>query len=440
MLMGMTCSPERRSRRSTSAGQTWTGKLSWRIVADTESIGESARLFGFAILEGVAAARLALGAAVEPLGVRGLEGALRQIHSNASTQRQWATRTGRREITARYGPQPEAPGGRWHLRASLADPTRARDVDWHLLNPVVGSVSALLPGALVASGLFGFLNLAAMLLTNVSQDYMGIWLDAYSFHGGQVVVAGLSSAQIMLAPPLARLLQRSHRHWVRLMLSNDTTGTLQERVRSLTSSRMTALDIQDAEIRRIERDLHDGAQARLVTIGMTVTQASRLLRHDADAALALLGEVKNDSTQALEELRSLVRGIRPPVLADRGLTDAVRAVAATNPIDTVVQSNLHGRLVGSLESAIFFAVSELMTNATKHSAASQIYIVLNHDAEALVVEVTDNGLGGAEGQELPEGGLTGVRHRLAPFDGTLDIVSPVGGGTFATIRVPIPID
>lgn len=417
------------------------GGLTRRIVTDTESIGESARLFGFAFLEVVAAARLALGVVVSRLGVRGLEGALQHIHWNASNQRQWATRTGGRKISGHYAPRPEAaPGGPSHLQAALADPTRARDVHWHLLNPIVGSASALLPAAFILHGLLGFLRIGVMLWTEIPQEHMGIWIDAYSFDGGQVLVAGLSSVEIIMAPPLARMLQRTHRRWVRFMLASETTETLQERVSSLTSSRMTALDMQDAEIRRIERDLHDGAQARLVTIGMTVTQASRLLRHDADAALALLDHVKNDSVEALDELRSLVRGIRPPVLADRGLDDALRALAATNPIDTEVHSTLHERLVGPIESAVFFAVSELMTNATKHSAATQISINLDQDAESVVIAVTDNGLGGADGQELPDGGLAGIRRRLAPFDGTLDIISPVGGGTFASIKIPHPVD
>ena len=156
--------------------------------------------------------------------------------------------------------------------------------------------------------------------------------------------------------------------------------------------------------------------------------------------LALLDHVKSDSVEALDELRSLVRGIRPPVLADRGLDDALRALAATNPIDTEVHSTLHERLVGPIESAIFFAVSELMTNATKHSTATLISINLDQDAESVVIEVIDNGLGGADGQERPDGGLAGIRRRLAPFDGTLDIISPVGGGTFATIKIPHPVD
>ena len=171
---------------------------------------------------------------------------------------------------------------------------------------------------------------------------------------------------------------------------------------------------------------------------MTVTQASRLMKHDPDATLALLDDVKNDSVAALQELRTLVRGIRPPVLADRGLPDALRSLAASNPIEATVTSDLQERLVGSVESALFFAASELMANATKHSSASRVTVTLREERGEVVVEVFDDGLGGAEGQDLPGGGIDGIRRRLAPFDGTVEIVSPVGGGTFATIRVPRP--
>ena len=222
------------------------------------------------------------------------------------------------------------------------------------------------------------------------------------------------------------------------MLATSSTASLEERVASLTATRRTALELQEAEIRRIERDLHDGAQARLVTMGMTLTQAQRLLEHDPDGARAMLAAAKEDSSAALSELRSLVRGIRPPVLADRGLVEAVRSLAAASPIETRIVSSLEGRLMPTVETALYFAVAELLSNAGKHSAATEVVIELDADDRVVEVVVTDNGLGGAV--ETPGGGLAGLRQRLAPFDGELEFISPVGGPTVATVRVPRPLD
>ncbi len=385
-------------------------------------MGESLRLLGFAALEFLTLIRVAVTTLLSLLGIPGVGGAFGQVRWDADHQRAWASRTGERTVSARYEKLPAVTGGGLvRVRAQLSDPARARDLDWHLLNPIAGAVGALIPWSLVVT--------SAITFTHVPSWMWGV---------SGIVVLGAGVVQLLLAPVVARLMQRIHRRWVRFMLAGEVSEDLEERVRTLTVSRMTALDMQEAEIQRIERDLHDGAQARLVSIGMTVTQASRLMKHDPDATLALLDDVKNDSVIALQEIRTLVRGIRPPVLADRGLPDALRALAASNPIETSVVSTVEGRLVGSVESALFFAASELLTNATKHSSASRIAIELFEEAGDVVLEVMDDGLGGAEGQDGPGGGIAGVRHRLAPFDGTLEFVSPVGGGTFATIRVPRP--
>ncbi len=384
-------------------------------------MGESLRLVGFAALEFLTMFRVAAMTLLSLLGLQGLDGAFQHIRWNAENQRQWASCTGDRRISATYEKLPAvSSGGLVPLRTQLSDPARARDLDWHIVNPLFTALGALIPWSLVFSGL-----------------YAGLFQDTY-YRGDRPFYLLVMTGLLLVAPASARLVQRMHRRWVRFMLAGEVSEDLEERVRTLTESRMTALDMQEAEIQRIERDLHDGAQARLVSIGMTVTQASRLMKHDPDATLDLLNDAKNDSVLALQELRTLVRGIRPPVLADRGLPDALRALAASSSIDTRVASTLEERLVGSVESALFFAASELMTNATKHSSASRIAVELSLENDEVVLEVMDDGLGGAESQDAPGGGIAGIRHRLEPFDGTLDIVSPVGGGTFATIRVPRP--
>ena len=392
------------------------------IGGASKSLVESLRLLAYALFEVDALTRTALGALLSSFGVTNLGGAFERMHENTERQRRWASRTGSQQLHADYRPLPSAEsGGLAELRAHLDDPARARDLDWHLLNPVLSAGGAILSWTLVGTGV----NTLFVMTSN----YYG---------PAQLLIFALACAQMFAAPLVARLVQGIHRRWVRFMLASAASENLEERVRTLTETRMTALDMQDAEIQRIERDLHDGAQARLVSIGMTVTQAERLMQHDPDATRALLDDVKNDAATALQEIRTLVRGIRPPVLADRGLPDALRALAASHPIDTMVTSRLQGRLLGPVESALFFAASELMTNATKHSSASRIGVQLGESDRDVVVEVFDDGLGGAEGQDVRGGGIDGIRRRLAPFDGTLEVVSPVGGGTFATIRVPRP--
>jgi signal transduction histidine kinase len=323
------------------------------------------------------------------------------------------------------------------LGAQLQDRAKARDLDWHLLNPLATAAGMVLPFGAAAFGVYMVtFPLAWPMWSNYAYflDYYYFWWDVPTL--AIVLLMGFTS--LGLAPPLARLIQRLHGRWVSYMLATSSTDSLEQRVATLTETRRTALELQEAEIRRIERDLHDGAQARLVTMGMTLTQAQRLLEHDPDGARAMLAAAKEDSSVALSELRSLVRGIRPPVLADRGLVEAVRSLAAASPIDTRVVSRLDGRLVPTVETALYFAVAELLSNAGKHSAASEVVIELDADDRVVEVVVTDNGLGGAV--ETDGGGLAGLRQRLAPFDGELEFVSPVGGPTVATVRVPRPLD
>jgi signal transduction histidine kinase len=209
---------------------------------------------------------------------------------------------------------------------------------------------------------------------------------------------------------------------------------LTQRVQTLTRTRSDAVDTAAAELRRIERDLHDGAQARLVAVGMSLQAAERLFATNPDAALALVSEAKESSSRALTELRDLVRGIYPPVLADRGLGDAVRALALDTPLPTVVDVDLPERVDLPVASAIYFSVAEALANVTKHAHARSVRIVLSHAAGMLRAEVTDDGAGGAD--PAAGTGLAGVERRLATFDGILAVSSPPGGPTIVIIEVP----
>ena len=220
----------------------------------------------------------------------------------------------------------------------------------------------------------------------------------------------------------------------RSMLAPAGQAELALRVRQLSQTRTEALDTGAAEIRRIERDLHDGAQARLVAMGMTLDAAGQIIDTNPVAARALLVEARDASVKALAELRDLVRGIHPPVLADRGLADAIRALALDSPMRIHLASDADGRPPAPVESAAYFAVSELLANVSKHAEARQTWIDIRHTDGMLRIGVTDNGHGGAD--PARGSGLRGIERRLAPFDGVLAVSSPPGGPTAITMEIP----
>jgi signal transduction histidine kinase len=208
---------------------------------------------------------------------------------------------------------------------------------------------------------------------------------------------------------------------------------LEERVDELTRTRRGALDVQAHELRRIERDLHDGAQARLVALTMQLGRAEARLEEHPEAA-ELVREARGEASAAIAELRDLARGIAPPVLADRGLPAAVEALAARSPIKATADARVTRRPPPVVETAAYFVIAESLTNAAKHAGNGARATVKVHDeGRALVLEVADDGEGGAN----PAGsGLTGLRHRVEALDGTLDVVSPAGGGTRVRARLP----
>ena len=220
----------------------------------------------------------------------------------------------------------------------------------------------------------------------------------------------------------------------RLLLRSAADLDLTARVTRLSRSRADAVDTATTQLRRLERDLHDGAQARLVALGMSLRAAERLIPSRPDAAAALVAEARETSLKVLDELRSLVRGICPPVLADRGLADAVRALALDTPLRTDVQVDLQGRPALPVETACYFAVAEALTNAVKHASARSVTIRIEHHDGALRITVVDDGIGGADPRN--GSGLAGLERRLGTFDGVLAVSSPPGGPTIVAIEVP----
>ena len=214
----------------------------------------------------------------------------------------------------------------------------------------------------------------------------------------------------------------------------STDGELVRRVQRLTESRAVVVDTAAADLRRLERDLHDGAQARLVALGMNLRAAEKLIPVSPEAAMALVAEARETSARALTELRELVRGVHPPVLADRGLGDALRALALDTPMKIRAEIDLPDRLPAPIETACYFAVAEVLTNAVKHSGARAGQVWASHRDDLLRITVTDFGVGGADPARGT--GLAGVERRLAAFDGIVAVSSPVGGPTMVVMEVP----
>jgi signal transduction histidine kinase len=237
---------------------------------------------------------------------------------------------------------------------------------------------------------------------------------------------------------LSPLLLRTYATTTRALIGPTGEAALQERIGQLETSRSESVDHSAAELRRIERDLHDGAQAQLVALGMNLGLAQELVRSDPEAATALIAEARTSSSSALADLRSLVRGIHPPVLADRGLTGGLQALALSSPMDVDIDVELAGRPPAPVESAVYFAVAEAVTNATKYAAAGRIWIWARHADGVLTALVGDDGVGGA--RFTPEGGLAGIERRMAAFDGGVSLASPYGGPTIVTLRVPCPLE
>jgi signal transduction histidine kinase len=238
-------------------------------------------------------------------------------------------------------------------------------------------------------------------------------------------------------PILGLVVAFSTHAWVVPLFSADRERTLEERVDVLTRTRREALDVQEAEMRRVERDLHDGAQAQLVSLGMNLGMADDLLDTDPVEARRLLIEARTGAAAALADLRSLVRGIYPPVLADRGLDGAIQALVLAVPLPVEASIDLpDARLSPPVESAAYFAVAEALTNVVKHSNAKYAWIRVQYGDGTLSAVVGDDGHGGADPNRGT--GLQGIARRLSAFDGTLDISSPPGGPT--TIRMEVPCE
>ncbi len=300
-------------------------------------------------------------------------------------------------IPEQYAPLYDTERQRSRLRRALTDPATWRDLAWLVAHAVAGIAPAVAVVTALPSPWWFLLTLAV----------------------------------IVFGAPWIAWLQAS---LARLLLKPSSRARLAARVEELSATRADALDAHGAELRRIERDLHDGAQARLVSVGLQLGIAEQKLGADPQAAARLVGEARDGANEALTELREVVRGIHPPILSDRGLAGAVSALVANTPVPVTVVSEETGRLPAAVESAAYFVVTEALTNMARHSGAARGDVHVVREGGTLVVEVRDDGHGGAD--ESRGSGLAGIRRRVAAFDGHTTVTSPAGGPTVLRVEIP----
>ena len=257
--------------------------------------------------------------------------------------------------------------------------------------------------------------------------------------GESVLFALVGVILLLTLPAVAGAFVAAHHGVARGMLGERRSAQFERLAREAESSRESAVIAEDRSLRRLERDIHDGPQQRLIRLQFDLASAKRRLADDPAAAGELIDGALTQAKDALDELRELSRGFAPPILQDRGLEAALRSLAARSPLPTTVEIDLRGAApaLADLERSVYFIASELLSNASKHARAARATVTLTvgDDGQSLALLVTDDGRGGAA--ETPGHGLAGVRERLAGLRGALTVSSPAGGPTTVAARIPL---
>lgn len=279
----------------------------------------------------------------------------------------------------------------------------------------------------------------AQLTTSTTWRDLAYLLVTFPIAIAEFVLGVVSAIVVPLAFTVAPGVGWLHGKLALAMLGPPRAERLEAKASRLQASRARGVDAAEAERRRIERDLHDGAQQRLVAVAMTVGRAKARAEGagtaGADGELVqLLDEAHDEAKSAVSELRDLARGIYPAVLADRGLDAALSALAAKSPVPVAVTVDVAERPPAAVESTTYFIVGETLTNAAKHAEATNIRVVVGGDGETVTAEITDDGRGGAEIR--PDGGLAGLADRAATIDGVVSVSSPAGGPTVIRAQLP----
>lgn len=366
-------------------------------------------------------------ACVTGVGVLLVPSALHVMRGVADRERARLSRWGPEIIDP--GPMPAV------LREALRDAAVRREFGWLAMHATGGFVIGLaglgLPLYAVQSVTF---PLWYRLLPPESRTGPGVALwrieglvDALAIG---LMGIGWLAVVLVLGPGMARL-----QSWPGRRLLAPSAGTdLSLRVAQLAATRAAALDAHAVELRRIERSLHDGTQNRLVAVTVLLGAARRALARDPAFAGDVLERAQDAAEQALAELRTVVRGILPPVLADRGLAGALNGLASSSGVPCRIDVDLPGRCAASVEATAYFVVAETLTNVAKHSGAASATVTVRRAGDRLLLRVRDDGHGGAEGHD--GSGITGIRRRVEAYDGRFSLTSPPGGPT--TIQVELP--
>ncbi len=363
------------------------------------------------------------------VGLPWLPGAIRPLRALAGFERERAAAELGRPIPARYRPA----SGSWREQAFaiLRDPATWRDLIWLAIHGCTGLAVAcfviLWPALLVSVTMPAWWWL---LPRGTVSAFIPLtdWTEALTLPFAQLVLE--LGVLLWLVPLFARF-----QLWLAESLLGQDRAKLAERVEQLTESRTEALEAHGQELRRIERDLHDGVQAQLVSIAVRLGLAERAFTGQPDTALKLLKDARDGIEDTLRQLRGVIRGIYPPILSDRGLGGAVHALAGGQrvPVTVHVPEDLP-RAPAAVEAAAYFVVAESLTNVSKHSAADRVELSIANDGANLRITVRDNGDGGAD--PAAGSGLVGIQRRVAALDGRTNIASPAGQGT--TIEVELP--
>jgi signal transduction histidine kinase len=317
------------------------------------------------------------------------------------------------------------------VRAMFSDPSTWKDLAWHLLLLPIG-IADFVVAVTAWSASLGLVSVPVWWWATPESDRVDAGPITVDSWGKALLVCAIGIVAIPIAAALVRGTAAGSGALAKIVLG-PSRRQLEERVEVLAQTRAGAVDAAAAELQRIERDLHDGAQARLVSLALDLGMAEERFERDPEGARELVEKARGEARLAMTELRDLARGIRPALLAERGLGEAIAALAARTPLPTTVEVDLDGRLAAPVELAAYFTVAEALTNAVKHADARSARVHLWREGDRLRIEVRDDGRGGADANGH---GLDGLHKRLAALDGTLAIASPRGGPTVLYAEVP----
>jgi signal transduction histidine kinase len=401
-------------------------------LATIHLLGDSVVVLTSGVLVLGATTLVLLGVPFAAVGIPVSRWANRSVYAIAGWERARARITRGQQVPALLPPPPTGSAQRDATRA-LGDPGLWRQFTYY---------AVLLPLAIVWVG---------VVVLAWSIPPVLIALPAYYSHFaatqaqlGPFVVDTMQTAAIVavlaggflvfVSPLLMRAASAFDGRLARELLGPSESGVLAERVHQLVQSRQQVVDSVEAERRRMERDLHDGAQQRLVSLAMTLGRAKNRLGDNDPAVRALIEQAHSEAMQAIAEIRDLTRGLHPPVLTDRGLDAALSAVAARSPVPVRLTVDVRPRPTLTVESIAYFVVTEALTNVAKHADAALAEVRVIREGDVLRVEVRDDGRGGAD----PAGGsgLRGLVDRVAGVDGRLTVDGPPGGGTTLIAEVP----